>query len=37
MNRRIEETENGPFEEIFYIIPDFYKGGGGGGTHELNT
>lgn len=36
MNRRIEETENGPFEEIFYIIPDFYKGGGGG-THELNT
>lgn len=28
MNRRIEETENGPFEEIFYIIPDFYKGGG---------
>lgn len=34
MNRRIEKTENGSFEEIFYIIPDFYKRGG---THELNT
>lgn len=33
MNRRIEETENGSFEEIFYIIPDFYKGG----TLVLNT
>lgn len=34
MNRRIEGTENGTLEEIFYIIPNFYNGGG---THELNT